>query len=138
VSDPSAPGSLLSVRDAHVAYPAGVVALQGVSLQVQAGEAVALVGANGAGKTTLLKTIAGLLSPRSGEIWFDGRRIDGVEAPDRVGLGIALVPEGRRLFSRLSVAENLRLGTFLDREPKRREEMLERVCGLFPVLRQHF
>ena len=132
----TANGVMLSVRDAHVAYGTGVVALQGVSLEVRAGEAVALVGANGAGKTTLLKTIAGLLSPRSGEIWFDGRRIDDVEAPDRVDLGIALVPEGRRLFSRLSVAENLRLGTFRDRDPKRRQEMLERVFGLFPVLRQ--
>ena len=135
---PAAPAGavLLSVRDAHVAYPGGVVALHGVSLEVRAGEAVALVGANGAGKTTLLKTIAGLLTPRSGEIWFDGRRIDDVEAPDRVELGIALVPEGRRLFSRLSVSENLRLGTFRDRDPKRRQEMLERVFGLFPVLRQ--
>ena len=64
-----------------MAYATGVVALQGVSLEVQAGEAVALVGSNGAGKSTLLKTIAGLMSPRAGEIWFDGRRIDGVEAP---------------------------------------------------------
>ena len=132
-----APGTvLLSVRNAQVAYPGGVVALHGVSIEVRAGEAVALVGANGAGKTTLLKTIAGLLTPRSGEIWFDGRRIDDVEAPDRVDLGIALVPEGRRLFSRLSVAENLRLGTFRDRNVQRRQEMLERVFGLFPVLRQ--
>jgi branched-chain amino acid transport system ATP-binding protein len=127
---------LLSVRDAEVANGGGVVALHGVSLEVRAGEAVALVGANGAGKTTLLKTIAGLLTPRRGEIWFDGKRVDDVEAPDRVELGIALVPEGRRLFSRLSVAENLRLGTFRDRDPRRRQEMLERVFGLFPVLRQ--
>ena len=133
---PSPGGALLSVRDAHVAYGGGVVALQSVSLEVRAGEAVALVGANGAGKTTLLKTIAGLLTPRRGEIWFEGCRIDDVEAPDRVDLGIALVPEGRRLFSRLSVAENLRLGTFRDRHPVRRHEMLERVFGLFPVLRQ--
>jgi branched-chain amino acid transport system ATP-binding protein len=132
----AAGAALLSVRNAEVAYPGGVVALHGVSLEVRAGEAVALVGANGAGKTTLLKTVAGLLSPRRGEIWFDGKRIDDVEAPDRVQLGIALVPEGRRLFSRLSVAENLRLGTFRDRDPKRRQEMLERVFGLFPVLRQ--
>ena len=127
---------LLSVRDAALASGGGVVALHGVSLEVRAGEAVALVGANGAGKTTLLKTIAGLLTPRRGEIWFDGKRVDDVEAPDRVELGIALVPEGRRLFSRLSVAENLRLGTFRDRDPRRRQEMLERVFGLFPVLRQ--
>ncbi len=125
-----------SRSDAHVAYGTGVMALQGVSLHVSAGEAVALVGANGAGKTTLLKTIAGLLSPVSGEIWFDGRRIDDVQAPDRVGLGIALVPEGRRLFSRLTVGDNLRLGTFRDRDPKRRQEMIERVFQLFPVLEQ--
>src|SRR5262245_46492581 len=112
------------------------MALQGVSLHVGAGEAVALVGANGAGKTTLLKTVAGLLSPLSGEIWFDGRRIDGVDASERVGLGIALVPEGRRLFSRLTVGENLRLGSFRDRDPKRRQEMFERVFQLFPVLEQ--
>jgi branched-chain amino acid transport system ATP-binding protein len=119
-----------------VAYGTGVMALQGVSLRVRAGEAVALVGANGAGKTTLLKTIAGLLAPARGEIWFDGRRIDAVEAPERVGLGIALVPEGRRLFSRLTVDENLRLGTFRDRDPRRRQEMRERVFHLFPVLQQ--
>ena len=128
--------ALLEVRQAHVAYGTGVMALQGVSLHVRAGEAVALVGANGAGKTTLLKTIAGLLAPVSGEIWFDGRRIDDVQAPDRVGLGIALVPEGRRLFSRLTVGDNLRLGTFRDRDPKRRQEMIERVFQLFPVLQQ--
>ncbi|HXJ83896.1 MAG TPA: ABC transporter ATP-binding protein [Candidatus Methylomirabilis sp.] len=127
---------LLEVRQARVAYGTGVMALQGVSLQVRAGEAVALIGANGAGKTTLLKTIAGLLSPVSGEIWFDGRRIDDVQAPDRVALGIALVPEGRRLFSRLTVGDNLRLGTFRDRDPQRRQEMIERVFGLFPVLQQ--
>jgi len=127
---------LLEVRDAHVAYGTGVVALQGVSLHVKAGEAVSLVGANGAGKTTLLKTIAGLLTPARGEIWFDGRRIDDVEAPDRVELGIALVPEGRRLFSRLTVAENLRLGAFRDRDPSRRQDMLARVFQLFPVLEE--
>jgi branched-chain amino acid transport system ATP-binding protein len=132
----AAPGALLEVREARVAYGTGVMALQGVSLHVRAGEAVALVGANGAGKSTLLKTIAGLLAPVSGEIWFDGRRVDGVPAPDRVGLGIALVPEGRRLFSRLTVGENLRLGTFRDRDPKRRQEMVERVFQLFPVLQQ--
>jgi len=136
VADPVPGAPMLEVRDAQVAYGTGVVALQGVSLRVAAGEAVALVGANGAGKTTLLKTIAGLLTPRSGEIWFEGKRIDSVEAPDRVDLGIALVPEGRRLFSRLSVADNLRLGTYRDRDHARRQEMLERVFALFPVLRQ--
>ncbi len=127
-------GTLLEIRDAHVSYGTGVRALQGVSLHVRPGEAIALVGANGAGKTTLLKTVAGLLEPQSGEIWFDGRRIDTVEAAERVGLGIALVPEGRRLFSRLTVGENLRLGTFRDRDPRLRQTLLERVFTLFPVL----
>ena len=118
----------------RVSYQTGVLALQGVSLEVRGGEAIALVGANGAGKTTLLKAVAGLLSLASGEIRFDGQRIDGVEAPDRVGLGIALVPEGRRLFSRLTVADNLRLGAFRDRDQQHRQALLDRVYDLFPVL----
>jgi branched-chain amino acid transport system ATP-binding protein len=127
---------LLEVRELHVAYGTGVRALQGVSLRVHAGEAVALVGANGAGKTTLLKAIAGLLAPEHGEVWFDGRRIDGLEASDRVTRGIALVPEGRRLFSRLTVAENLTLGSFTNGDPGHRRAMLDRVYQLFPLLRE--
>jgi branched-chain amino acid transport system ATP-binding protein len=117
-----------------VAYGAGVRALQGVSLRVQPGEVVALIGANGAGKTTLLKTIAGLVKPQAGEVTFDGKAISPVDAADRVKLGVALVPEGRRLFSRLSVAENLTLGSYRNREPGHRREMLDRIHGLFPVL----
>ncbi|PYM42442.1 MAG: branched-chain amino acid ABC transporter ATP-binding protein [Candidatus Rokuibacteriota bacterium] len=124
------------MRDVEVAYGAGVLALQGVSLHVRPGEIVALIGANGAGKTTLLKTIAGLVAPRSGEIRFAGRPIGDLEAPDRVRLGVALVPEGRRLFSRLTVAENLTLGTFTNAEAAHRREMLDRVYTLFPVLRE--
>ena len=130
------PASLLDVRDLHVAYGAGVRALQGVSLCVRPGEVVTLIGANGAGKTTLLKAIAGLVSPQAGAITFAGQSIDRVDPSDRVKLGVALVPEGRRLFSRLSVGENLRLGTYRDRDQKRREEMVERVFQLFPVLEQ--
>ena len=127
-------GALLDVRDVEVAYGAGVLALQGVSLHVHPGEIVALIGANGAGKTTLLKTIAGLVAPRRGEIRFAGYPIGDLEAPDRVRRGLVLVPEGRRLFSRLTVAENLTLGTFTNAEPGHRREMLERVYTLFPVL----
>jgi branched-chain amino acid transport system ATP-binding protein len=127
---------LLDVRDLHVAYGTGVLALQGVSLQVRAGEAVALVGANGAGKSTLLKAISGLVAPRAGELWFAGRRVDGVDAPERVRLGMALVPEGRRLFARLTVAENLTLGTISNRDPAHRREMLARVYELFPRLQE--
>jgi branched-chain amino acid transport system ATP-binding protein len=130
------PASLLDVRDVHVAYGAGVRALQGVSLRVEPGEMVALIGANGAGKTTLLKAIAGLVRPQAGEVAFEGRPIDGVDAADRVRLGVALVPEGRRLFSRLSVAENLTLGTYCNGDAAHRREMLERIHALFPVLRE--
>jgi branched-chain amino acid transport system ATP-binding protein len=119
-----------------VAYGAGVRALQGVSLRVDAGEVVALIGANGAGKTTLLKAIAGLVTPQAGEVSFDGQPIGAVDAADRVKLGVALVPEGRRLFSRLSVAENLTLGSFSNGDPTHRREMLERIEALFPVLRE--
>jgi branched-chain amino acid transport system ATP-binding protein len=130
------PDSLLDVRDVHVAYGAGVRALQGVSLRVEPGEVVALIGANGAGKTTLLKAIAGLVQPQQGEVAFAGRAIRAMDAADRVKLGVALVPEGRRLFSRLSVAENLTLGSYSNGEPAHRREMLERIHALFPVLRE--
>ena len=129
-------GPLLDVRDVHVAYGAGVLALQGVSLQVRPGEIVALIGANGAGKTTLLKTIAGLVPSQRGQIRFAGDSIDGLEAPDRVKRGVVLVPEGRRLFSRLTVAENLTLGTFTNTDPAHRTAMLDRVYTLFPILRE--
>jgi branched-chain amino acid transport system ATP-binding protein len=128
-------GALLDVRDVEVAYGAGVRALQGVSPRVWPGEVVALVGANGAGKTTLLKTIAGLVQPRTGAIVFGGQPLAGVDASDRVKLGIALVPEGRRLFSRLTVSENLTLGTYTNAARGHREAMLDRTYSLFPVLR---
>jgi branched-chain amino acid transport system ATP-binding protein len=136
VTDTDGKEPLLDVRDVHVAYGAGVLALQGVSLQVRPGEIVALVGANGAGKTTLLKTIAGLVPAQSGDIRFAGRTIVDVEAPDRIKLGLALVPEGRRLFSRLTVANNLSLGTFTNADPAHRREMLDRIYTLFPILRE--
>jgi len=124
------------VRDVHVAYGAGVLALQGVSLQVRPGEIVALVGANAAGKTTLLKTLAGLVPPRRGEIRFAGQAVAEIDAPDRIKLGLALVPEGRRLFSRLTVADNLSLGTFTNTDAAHRREMLDRTYTLFPILRE--
>jgi branched-chain amino acid transport system ATP-binding protein len=130
------PDNLLEVRDLHVAYGEGVRALQGVSVHVRSGEVVALIGANGAGKTTLLKAVAGLIAPQAGEITFAGASLGAVDASDRVKLGVALVPEGRRLFSRLSVAENLTLGSYSNADPKHRQEMLERIHTLFPVLRE--
>jgi branched-chain amino acid transport system ATP-binding protein len=97
---------------------------------------VALIGANGAGKTTLLKTIAGLVPRLRGEIRLAGESIDGLEAPERVKRGVVLVPEGRRLFSRLTVTENLTLGTFTNTDPAHRAAMLDRVYTLFPILRE--
>jgi branched-chain amino acid transport system ATP-binding protein len=134
VIDPHLP--LLELDDLRVAYGGGVLALQGVSLHVQPGEVVALIGANGAGKTSLLKTVVGLLRPLSGNVSFAGRPLRSVGGPDRVRLGIALVPESRRLFGRLTVFENLALGSYTDKNASRRREMEERVWALFPVLRE--
>jgi branched-chain amino acid transport system ATP-binding protein len=126
---------LLSVENLEVNFGA-VRALKGISLDVHAGEVVALVGANGAGKSTTLRTISGLSRPRGGKIIFDGKPIGGI-APSRiVSLGIAQSPEGRRLFGGLTVADNLRLGacTRTDKEAVLRDS--ERMFTLFPILRQ--
>ena len=109
-------------------------AVWGVSLRVEAGEAVAVGGPNGAGKTTLLRVISGLIAPKAGEIAFEGHAIAGRPAYDIVGRGIAHVPEGRRIFPALTVADNLRMGAFLPAARKRFAESLARVYALFPVL----
>ena len=126
---------MLEVDGLEVSYGA-LAALHAVSLTVRRGEIVALVGPNGAGKSTLLKAIAGLLPPRGGTICWEGERVD-TEPPERiVERGIALVPEGRRLFSRMSVRENLELGAFTPRAEKERREQMERIYTIFPRLRQ--
>jgi len=107
-----------------------IEALHGVHLTVGQGEAVTLIGANGAGKTTLLKTIAGLIRPSRGRVWWDGRDITGWPTEKRVRAGIALVPEGRRVFPALSVADNLVLGAYVRRGAPNFDE----VYSLFPVL----
>lgn len=108
-------------------------ALFGVDLTIDAGEVVALIGANGAGKSTLLKTLTGLLPAASGEIRFDGARLDRLEAAEIVRLGVAMVPEGRRLFPSLSVEENLLMGAVSRRAGPWN---LERVYQLFPILKE--
>jgi branched-chain amino acid transport system ATP-binding protein len=109
-------------------------ALWDVSLRVESGEAVAVVGPNGAGKTTLLRVISGLIAPRAGGLTFDGAALTGLPAHQVVAHGIAHVPEGRRLFPMLTVADNLKMGAFLPGARARFAESLERVYALFPVL----
>ena len=124
---------MLEIQNVEVSY-GPLVALQGISLTIQPGEIVALVGPNGAGKSTLLKTIAGLLIPRAGVIRWQGNPVDG-EPPERiVERGIALVPEGRRLFARMTVRENLELGAFTQRAQRQRRAQLEQVYTIFPRL----
>jgi branched-chain amino acid transport system ATP-binding protein len=126
---------LLQVKGISVFY-GEVRALREVSLSVSSGEIVSLVGGNGAGKTTILKTISGLLRPASGSIFFEGSEIHRL-APHRiVERGLSQVPEGRRIFPRMSVLENLHMGSHVSEARKRREETLTRVFRLFPILRE--
>jgi len=125
---------LLEARNLHVGY-GDASAVWDVSLDVEAGEIVSVIGPNGAGKTTLINAIAGLLRCRSGGLRFDGCDMNGVKAHDYCGHGIALVPEGRRLFVKMSVEENLELGCYLRAARAARTQSLERVYSLFPVLR---
>ncbi len=127
--------ALLEVRELEVDYD-GAEALRGISLDVRDGEIVSLVGANGAGKTTLLATIAGLKRPRRGTVAFRGVEITGLSAERVARLGVALVPEGRRLFARLPVWRNLLLGAYLKRDSAWRERGQAQVFELFPVLRE--
>jgi len=126
-------GSMLELRDVTAGYGA-FTALWSVSLRVQAGEAVAVVGPNGAGKTTLMRAISGMIPIRAGELVFEGASVGGRPAHEIVARGIAHVPEGRRIFPALTVADNLRMGAFLPAARRRYAESLERVFGLFPVL----
>ena len=124
---------MLEVENLEVAY-GPLMALQGVSLTIRPGEIVALVGPNGAGKSTLLKSIAGLLVPRAGMIRWEGKAVAAKPPEQIVERGIALVPEGRRLFARMTVRENLELGAFTKRAQTERLAQLERVYKIFPRL----
>jgi len=125
--------AMLEVRDLEVAY-GKIVAVKKISFSVQQGQVVSLIGTNGAGKTTTLRTISGLLRPTHGEIWFQGERIDNVAAHDIVTRGLAHSPEGRRIFPRLTVEENLLLGAFARRDPAGIRTDLDAAYDLFPIL----
>ncbi|HEX2035392.1 MAG TPA: ABC transporter ATP-binding protein [Chloroflexota bacterium] len=126
---------MLEVKDVH-AYYGDIYALQGVSLAVWPGEIVTLIGSNGAGKSTTLRTISGLLRPRRGQITFEGRRLDRLAPHEIVGRGVSQVPEGRRIFPRLTVAENLEMGGYARRHRAQLAQDRERVFALFPRLKE--
>ena len=125
---------MLQVDDIHVYY-GNIAAVKGLTINVEQGEIVTLLGSNGAGKTTTLKTISGLLHPRKGTVVFDGRNVSKTPAHELVEDGIGHAPEGRRIFSRLTVLENLQMGGFT-RKPAEINEDVERVMTLFPRLRE--
>jgi branched-chain amino acid transport system ATP-binding protein len=125
--------ALLELKDVHTYYGA-IHALRGVSFEVEEGEIVTLIGSNGAGKSTTLRTISGLLKPRQGEIWLRGQRIDGKRPHEIVELGVCQSPEGRRVFARMSVQENLEMGAFARRDRAGLPAEYERVYQLFPRL----
>jgi branched-chain amino acid transport system ATP-binding protein len=126
---------MLEVRNINTFY-GNVQALWDISINIDEAEIVALVGANGAGKTTLLNTISGLLRPASGTIEFLGQRIDGLPPHKIVEMGIAHVPEGRRLFTDMSVHENLEMGAYSSKAWKNRRETFEQVYESFPILKE--
>ena len=125
----------LDVKDIHTFY-GNIHALQGVSLAVRDGEIVTLIGANGAGKSTTLRTISGILQPREGQVLLDGRRMNGVPPHTIVEHGVVQVPEGRRIFSRMTVLENLEMGAFSRKDRGQVAADLDRVFELFPRLEE--
>jgi branched-chain amino acid transport system ATP-binding protein len=126
---------MLEVKNIQVAY-GKIVAVKDVSIDVKQGEIVTLIGSNGAGKSTTLRTISGLIKPKSGEILFNGKRIDGVPGHEIVGMGICHSPEGRRIFPRMTVKENLELGAFLRNDKTAVNADMDRVLELFPRLKE--
>ncbi|HKQ02056.1 MAG TPA: ABC transporter ATP-binding protein [Actinomycetes bacterium] len=127
--------ALLDVKDIHVFY-GNIEAVKGMSFHVDKGEIVSLIGANGAGKTTTLRTVSGLLRPGEGAIFYEGQRIDLLPAHEIVGLGVAQSPEGRRIFPRMSVRENLDMGAFIRRDATGQREDMDRIMDLFPILKE--
>jgi branched-chain amino acid transport system ATP-binding protein len=126
---------MLQVDDIHVYY-GNIAAVKGLTINVEQGEIVTLLGSNGAGKSTTLRTISGLLRPRKGAVVFQGQRVDTMQAHQVVSLGVAQAPEGRRIFPRLTVAENLDLGAYTRRDKAEVAKDLENVLELFPRLRE--
>lgn len=128
-------GTMLTINDINVFYGA-IHAIKGVSLEINEGEIVTLIGANGAGKSTILRTISGLLKPKTGSIQFEGQEIAGMPAHEIVKTGISQVPEGRRIFAEMSVLENLELGAFTRKDKDGIKADMELVFDRFPRLKE--
>ena len=126
---------MLKIDNLVVAY-GGIEALKGISLEVEEGKIITLIGANGAGKSTTLRSIMGLVKPKQGEITYMGKNLLSMKTQEMVRHGITLVPEGRRIFPNLSVLENLRVGAFARNDEKGIKEDIEMVYGLFPILKE--
>lgn len=127
--------AMLEVKNLEVYY--GMIqAIKGISFEVNEGEVISLIGANGAGKTTTLHAVTGLIAPRAGQIIFEGKDITKVPGHKLVSMGIAHVPEGRRVFAQLSVYENLKLGTFTRKDKNEIEETLQHIYARFPRLKE--
>ena len=126
---------MLELRDVASGYGA-IEALRGINLSVGQGEVVTLIGANGAGKSTTLRNITGLVPITSGDVLFEGVRLNGIPTHKIVGMGISMVPEGRQIFANLSIAENLDLGAYLQKNKVENARQLERVFALFPRLEE--
>ena len=124
---------MLEIKDLFVSYGMMEV-LHGISLKVEDKELVSVIGPNGAGKSTLIKTVMGLVKPTSGQILYNGQDITNLPAHKRAGLGIGYVPEGRRVFAKLTVEENLRMGAYELKDKKKIAENMDRVYGIFPRL----
>lgn len=128
---------LLEIRNLRVHF-GRAEALKGISIHIEEGAIVSIIGANGAGKTTILRTISGLERPSSGEIWFQGKRIDGLPASEIVKMGITQVPEGRMLFSTMTVLDNLKMGAYLRKDRPQITEDIGTVYQEFPVLEEKY
>ncbi|MDY0045315.1 MAG: ABC transporter ATP-binding protein, partial [Syntrophales bacterium] len=127
----------LEIKNIKVHY-GKVEAVKGVSVNIEKGTVVSLIGGNGAGKSTILRTLIGLKKPTSGEIWFNGERIDGLPAPQITRKGIGYSMEGRRIFSGLTVHENLEMGAYVIKDKQEIQKRMDEVCALFPILRERF
>lgn len=126
---------LFEIKNLKVAY-GKATALESISLKVNEGEIVSIVGANGAGKTTILRTISGLKKPAAGEIWFNDKRIDRIPAHDIAKTGIVQIPAERMIFANMSVLDNIKIGAFLRKDTRKIKEDIKSICEHFPILKE--